>query len=240
MSDHEQRERAQSNYERYWAAPFNRPEHYPLGQEPDPRRYRPLGAWLGRLALPSPAERAAVLGAWIELQRAPAEHGELVGRRVRLRWTPSLDHNARFWGATRSVHFNAEADEEADPVDGGGPILFVTREPAQVTGRFYGLVTFLGPADAEDGYLVRHYEREAGAFSGPEELVRLPEVLPDDIGTRNGTAAGIERSPLNGEGWYIYGALDAQGRFVVQALAPRRLLRLIPQRYCDRTGECME
>ncbi len=276
-------ERVTSNYERYVAEPFNRPEHYPRGAEPDPRRYLPMGEWLGRLLLPAVAERAAVLGAWIELYRAPADYAELIGRQVRLRWAPTLDLNARFWGATRSVHFNAEADEaaqsgivlgerldgrehvnpfeslagahpnddicvrldgevfvEAAPSDGGKPILLVTREPAQVTGRFYGLVTFLGPTGAGDGYMVRHFDRAAGAFSGPEEQVRLPEVVSDMGGVRNSTAVGIERSPLNAEGWYIYGALDVQGQFVVQALAPRRLLRLAPQRYCDRTEECMD
>jgi predicted Abi (CAAX) family protease len=39
---------------------------------------------------------------------------------------------------------------------------------------------------------------------------------------------GIEKSPPNEQGWYIYGAQDQQGRFVVQALAPRALLRLQP------------
>lgn len=274
---------ATSNYERYWAAPFNRPEHYPVGPAPDPARYRPLGAWLGRLILPAPAERPAVMGAWLELHHAPNPHAALVGTAVRLRWAPTLDLNARFWGATRPVHFDDEAREaaakgtvlgerldgrehvnpfeslagahpnddvcvrlqgevtvDADPADGLAPILYVTREPAQVTGRFYALVTFVGPTGGGEGYTVRHYDRAAGAFSGPEEVVRLPEVVPDGNGARNSTAAGIEASPCNSDGWYIYGALDAGGRFVVRALAPRALLRLEPQLYCDRTVECME
>lgn len=38
-------------------------------------------------------------------------------------------------------------------------------------------------------------------------------------------AAGIERSPLNADGWYAYGGFGLDGRFVVQSLAPRALLR---------------
>ncbi|HMQ30577.1 MAG TPA: hypothetical protein PKD53_07595 [Chloroflexaceae bacterium] len=282
MSSRAGAERAVNNYERYWAAPCSRPDHYPIGATPDPARYRPIGAWLGRLILPAPHERAAALGALIELHHAPEAHAALVGTVARLRWAPTLPLNARFWGATRSVHFDEDAREAAQkgtvlgerldgrehvnpfeslagahphddicvrlqgevrlvaaPDDGGAPILFVTREPAQVTGRFYGLVTFLGPAGEGDGYRVRHYDRAAGAFAGPEEVVRLPEVLPDGNGTRNSTATGIERSPCNGQGWYIYGALDAAGQFVVRALAPRQLLRLEPELYCDRTEECM-
>ena len=274
---------AGSNYARYWSAPFNRPEHYPVGLTPDPTRYQPIGAWLGRLILPTVPERLRVMGAWLELHHAPVEHHALVGQKVRLRWehTPAL--NAALWGAARSVVFDEATREAAAagtilaervdglvdvnpleslagahgvddiivrlqgqvrvrlaPSDGGEPILFVTRMPAEVTGRFYGLVTFLGPTGQADGYRVRHYDRTAGDFSGPEEVVRLPEVVPDGDGTRNSTAAGIERSPLNGEGWYIYGALATHGQFIVRALAPRRLLRLVPQQYCDRTSECME
>ncbi len=139
-----------------------------------------------------------------------------------------------------AVRLQGQVRVEQNPGDGGEPILYVTRMPAEVTGRFYALVTFLGPTGQSDGYRVRHYDRAVGGFSGPEEVVRLPEVVADANGTRNSTAAGIERSPLNAEGWYVYGASDAAGQFVVRALAPRRLLRLVPQEFHDRTAECME
>jgi predicted Abi (CAAX) family protease len=272
-----------SNYARYWQAAFNRPEHYPVGPTPDQELFRPLGEWLGRLILPLPRERAHVRGAWLEVTHAPAEHQSLLGTRVRLRWAPTIDLNARFWGASRSVHFDEASlkaaangtvlgerldglmhvnpfeslagahphddicvrldgpvSVELAPADGGEPIVIITREPVQVTGRFYGLVTFLGPAEDEALYRVRHYNRVTRGFDGPETVVALPEVIPDDNNTRNSTAAGIDRSPCNAAGWYIYGALDATGRFVVQALAPRALLRLEPQIYHDRTVECME
>ena len=275
-------DRPTTNYDRYWQAAFNRPEHYPLGVWPDPVRYQPLGAWIGRLILPARDERTDVMGTWIELHHAPPEYEALIGQRVRLRWAQTADHHARFWGVTRNVHFNQEAQRaiaagtvlaerldgmvyvnpleslaaahanddiivrldgnvtvDRSPGDNGTPIIYAPHEPTQITGRAYGLVRFLGAASG-DLYRVRHFAREHTDWSGPEELVRLPEVLPDSTGVRNSTAAGIELSPLNDDGWYIYGALDADGRFVVQALAARALLRLAPQCYCDRVEESME
>ncbi len=273
---------ANSNYHRYWQAEFNRPEHYPIVQNVDPTRYKPIGAWMGRLILPTLTERLQVSGTWIELYHAPAEHGALIGQKVRLRWENTLALNAALWGATRNVHFDEDSYKaaaagtilpervnnltdvnpleslagahpyddvtvrlqgqvrvSARPDDGGGPILFVTRIPAEITGRFYALVQFVAPA-AGDGYTVRHYDRASGAFSGPEEVVLMPEVVPDGNDTRNSTAAGIERSPCNEAGWYIYGAQDTGGQFVVRALAPRQLLRLQPQLFCDGVSESMD
>ena len=100
-----------TNYDRYWQAAFNRPEYYPLGMWPDPARYQPLGAWMGRLILPARDERTSVMGTWIELHHAPPEHRALIGQRVRLRWAQTPDHHARFWGTTRNVHFNQEAQQ---------------------------------------------------------------------------------------------------------------------------------
>ncbi|NTU79158.1 MAG: hypothetical protein HGA45_07110 [Chloroflexales bacterium] len=188
---------ATSNYARYWAAPFNRPESYPLAAEPDPARYRPIGQWLGRLILPTVAERQQVMGAWLEVHHAPDKYGDLVGQRVQLRWENTLALNAALWGASRSVVFDDDSREaiakgtvlaervnglvdvtpleslagahpsddvtvrlqgqvrvDRAPSDGGGPILFATRMPAEVTGRFYALVTFLGPSGQGDGYHV--------------------------------------------------------------------------------------
>jgi predicted Abi (CAAX) family protease len=50
-------------------------------------------------------------------------------------------------------------------------------------------------------------------------------VVPDAEGHANSEISGIERSSLNTEGWYVYGALDDRGVFLVQSLAPRALLR---------------
>ncbi|NTU80094.1 MAG: hypothetical protein HGA45_11925 [Chloroflexales bacterium] len=144
---------------------------------------------------------------------------------------PNDDVVVRLQGAVRV---------ETQPLDGAEPILYVTNVPAEITGRHYALVRFIGPTGEGDSYTVRHYERAAGDFSGPEEVVRLPEVVPDSNDTRNSAAAGIERSPCNEQGWYIYGAQDTTGRFVVRAIAPRQLLCLRQQLFCDGVDEGME
>jgi hypothetical protein len=109
---------------------------------------------------------------------------------------------------------------------GSDTTLRLLREPIQITGEYYGLVTFLGPDPANaSGYRVAHFDRASGAFSGAEDVVSMPAVVPDADGHANSSAAGIESSPLNAEGWYVYGALDARGTFLVQSLAPRALLR---------------
>ena len=41
---------------------------------------------------------------------------------------------------------------------------------------------------------------------------------------------GLDSSPLNELGWYVYGMPDAEGEFVVRALGPRALLGLHAQR----------
>ena len=120
---------------------------------------------------------------------------------------------------------------------GADATLRILVEPVQITGEYYGLVTFLGAAETAGEYRVAHYDRASGAFSGTEEIVRMPAVIPDAEGHANSEASGIERSPLNAEGWYVYGALDARGVFLVQSLAPRALLRARARRPLENARE---
>ena len=115
--------------------------------------------------------------------------------------------------------------------EGGNTILRIHAQPMEVTGRYYGLVRFLGPVEETDQFRIVHFNRQTRAFDGPEEVVRVPPVkLAEAYGSYPSTAKGIEQSPCNEQGWYIYGAQDATGQFVVQAWAPRSLLRLQPDR----------
>ncbi len=121
-------------------------------------------------------------------------------------------------------------------VEANGMRLRIGHEPIQITGRYYGLVQFvsaIAPADpalaaSPEYFRVVHYNRATQQFDGVEEVVYLPTVMLDDNHTAPFTNAGIERSPLNPTGWYIYGAPDARGQFVVQAIAPRALFQLQP------------
>jgi predicted Abi (CAAX) family protease len=113
-------------------------------------------------------------------------------------------------------------------------VLRIESQPIQITGRFYGLVQFQTALD-DDRFQVVHFNRQSRQFNGPEEIVRLPQVVADQNGVFPSTSHGIERSAPNTTGWYIYGAPDADGVFVVQSLAPRALLWLQPDRIiCGR------
>ncbi len=111
-----------------------------------------------------------------------------------------------------------------------GITLRIGTQPMEVTGRYYGLVQFVQPVAGDQGR-VRHFNRASRAFDGPEEMVSLPPVATmKAYGSDPSTTQDIETSPYNESGWYIYGAQNASGTFVVQALGPRALFRLQPER----------
>ncbi len=110
----------------------------------------------------------------------------------------------------------------------GRPSLYISREPIQISGRFYGLVKiqeFVG----DDLFRVCHYNRNSQEFDGMEEIVYIPSVVVDRNGVLPSTNEGLENSPVNTTGWYIYGAKNAVGKFAVQAIAPRALFSVQPQ-----------
>lgn len=123
------------------------------------------------------------------------------------------------------------AVENPEVVTQNGQVtLRIQTQPMEVTGRYYGLVQFLGPEEA-DRWRVRHFNRASRTFDGSDEIVRLPPVaVMETYGSAPSTPEGLGQSPHNESGWYIYGAQDSSGTFVVQALGPRALFRLQPQR----------
>jgi len=109
--------------------------------------------------------------------------------------------------------------------------LYTRSQPVEITGRYYGLVKFEGPIANTDRFQVKHFNPASRQFDGLTEIVRLPEVMvAQSYGSYPSTTRKLEKSPLNETGWYIYGAKDASGCFVVQSLAPRSLFRLQPDR----------
>ena len=114
-------------------------------------------------------------------------------------------------------------------VEVNGDTLYIESTPIQITGRFYALVQFRQPVAGTDQFQVTHFDRASRQFSGKAEVMHLPQVvLAKAYGSYPSTTRGLEKSPFNEMGWYVYGAKDAQGRFVVQAIAPRVLFRLQP------------
>lgn len=126
----------------------------------------------------------------------------------------------------------------------GQALLQIAQIPAQITGRYGSLVKILGPDPTHgpptacpgsppcpsDYYRVRHYNAATKTFDGPLETVRIPQQPIDRNGRFISTARQIADNPVGAAGWYLYGAQDAAGVFTVQALKPRSLVQLQPDR----------
>ncbi len=265
------RPRQITNYERYQQADFNHYTYYPLTQTVDSQWYRPIAPWMGRLILPSCAERRQVKGVWFEVHHADRGYESWVGQTVMLRWVDDPGVKQRVRAVTRDVHFSVDAEYSSQygdsihperinhwqrvgpleslagshPMDdlivmltgeveveaGERRILRITHQPVEITGRYYALVQFETAVTGTDCFRVRHFNLNSRQFDGVAEEVCLPPVLlAQAYGSYPSTTRHLEQSPLNETGWYIYGAKDAAGQFVVQSLAPRSLFRLQPDR----------
>jgi predicted Abi (CAAX) family protease len=116
-----------------------------------------------------------------------------------------------------------------DELESRRPIFKIAQEPVQITGSLYGLVMIVErEANSRDRFRVHHFNKTSKQFDGALETIRIPQVTADRCGVHRSTNRDIEKSPLNPFGWYIYGSKDAEGIFVVQAIAPRTLMRLQP------------
>ena len=109
------------------------------------------------------------------------------------------------------------------------PALYITREPILITGKYYVLVTIL-ELFPNNCAAVRHFNSASGKFDGEKDVVYFPSVVPDRNGVLPATVNKIDESPQNQIGWYIYGAKNRLGIFTVQAIAPRALFQLQPQK----------
>jgi len=279
-----------SNYGIYQQLVYNRYDYYPIAQSLPPDCYQSVGTWVGRLILPSKAERQQVQGIWFEVYHTDADHAHWQGQRVRLAWeeVPALQQwRQAVWrdvNLSEQTQLNMQQGRiHPDRLDGWrgvdpleslaashphddvivklvGPVrvaagatssgatssgatyptLFITQEPVQITGRFYGLVQIGVPvangspsenratSGRTDSFTVRHFNRKTRQFDGPEATVRIPQVLPSYEGVCSSSNRGLDQSVLNETGWYIYGAQGVDHEFVVQAIAPRALFKLQP------------
>jgi predicted Abi (CAAX) family protease len=111
--------------------------------------------------------------------------------------------------------------------------------PVQITGRWQGLVTVLGPAGGDDLWRVRHYRRASDRFDGVEETIRIPSLPLDRFGRRMIDPEGLVGSPFNGGGWLIQGAPAADGVFTVQALHPYAFFQLAPRQVVRGTDAAL-
>jgi len=134
------------------------------------------------------------------------------------------------------VKLSGPVQVEEPQIEGEPVSLIISHEPVQISGRYYGLVTFLeSMPEGEDLFRVRHFNRDSRQFDGAEEVVRFPQSISDSANIYRSNSQGVEQDPLNTTGWYIGGAKNVDGVFVVQALAPRALLQCQPEQVI--TGE---
>ncbi|MEB3169297.1 MAG: hypothetical protein VKK97_11290 [Synechococcaceae cyanobacterium] len=117
--------------------------------------------------------------------------------------------------------------------------LRIARPPVQITGRWQGLVSVVGPAAGEGLWQVRHFSKESGGFDGERETIRIPALPPDRYGRRLLDPAGLATSPVNAHGWLIQGAPASDGVFTVQSLLPYALLELTPDRVVRGTDPAL-
>lgn len=107
------------------------------------------------------------------------------------------------------------------------PSLQIERQPVQITGSIYALVTVIQRQGSSDRFLVRHFNKISQQFDGAEEIIAIPQANPDKRGVPRSTNQEIEKSPLNPSGWYVYG-VRAGGIFIAQAIVPRAVMQLQP------------
>ena len=124
----------------------------------------------------------------------------------------------------------------------GKPVIEIDQDPIQIPERFYSLVQLLGPDNTQpmpnlcpgrqscssDYQRVQHYNPISQTFDGAIETVRIPQVPPTKTGVYQSTSQDLTSSPAGEAGWYIYGAKNDEGTFVVRAIVPRRLFQLQP------------
>lgn len=107
-----------------------------------------------------------------------------------------------------------------------GSALYIEEEPVQICGNSMGLVRFLDRL-GDDRRVVVHFNPATGSFSGPKDVIKIPAVYFSRANTpvARSSTVGIEKSPLNQDGWYIYGRHEG-GTFVAEAIEPRAAFML--------------
>jgi len=208
-------------------APFNRPEHYPLEQRPDPTHYRPHATWMGRLILPKASELGSTDSAlprdwvWLQLEQTPPEQAELLGRRLRLTWqeTPEL------LGMVRTVTTDIRLGEAARAATESGNVV-----PTRLDGRRrVGPLQSLAGARPNDDISVALERVVLESTAEGEPLLRIghPPVqitgrwtaLVQILGPESGTQ-GSAQEKMRGDG--AVGRWESGGeRFRVRHFDPR-------------------
>ena len=102
-----------SDYENYVKAKFNQPTYYPIRASYS-SEYLTVAEWVGRLILPDVRDRSKVDGVYLEVHHAPKSYGDLIGKKVYLRWSDRPDIQAYVNQVKIGIDFSKQAYESAD------------------------------------------------------------------------------------------------------------------------------
>lgn len=102
----------QSNYAIHIRQDFNQSRFYPLDKIPSVNLYKPIADWVGRLILPTKKQlQDGQDWVWMEVQHAPANAQNLVGKIVRLEWQNNPDVLNYVQSVKQDINFTAEVLE---------------------------------------------------------------------------------------------------------------------------------
>lgn len=101
--------------------------------------------------------------------------------------------------------------------------LLISKPPIQIRGQKKCLATFKKPA-GEELWVIQHYNPATKSFEdGDEETIKIVKQPVNYQGLLVSTATEIDRSPVNHNGWYLYGFVNAENEmFQVEAWEPRQ------------------
>jgi predicted Abi (CAAX) family protease len=216
----------------------------------------PAGDWVWILVEQAPAARRDLIGSRVRLRwadgpqlnrmvatvttdirlgaqaRQAAEQANVVPVRL----------DGRRVGPLQSLAGARPSDDLTVSLEGvmvGDGELRITRPPVQISGRWQGLVTVIGPADRDGMWVVRHFNPRSARFDGQLDTIRIPAWPPDRFGRRLFDPSGLAASRLNPQGWLIQGAPAMDGVFTVQAMLPSAYLALNPDRIVGGTDSAL-
>jgi predicted Abi (CAAX) family protease len=95
-----------SNYSIHSQQSFNQPKYYPITQTVN-SNYQPVGNWVGRLILPKQDDTNSNNSDWVwfEVQYAPPEAENIIGKIVRLEWQNQPQLQSYVKAVTKDVNF---------------------------------------------------------------------------------------------------------------------------------------
>ncbi|MGA7952410.1 MAG: CPBP family glutamic-type intramembrane protease [Gloeobacterales cyanobacterium] len=151
----------------------NQPSYYSVKQTLDPKLYRPIAPWVGRLILPKPEEFQQKTWpdkdwAWLEVYQAPPERQDLVGQKIRLGWQRSSRLDRYLQLVTTDIRFTPAAQKSEQQ----GNVV-----PVRLNGRSQvGPLQALAGARPEDDVLVSFQKAQVAGNRLEQPTLRVEQM----------------------------------------------------------------